>query len=74
MIAALFERGGLCFPCGNEYSKAVSNSICEEFSNFTWGNDGIVNVGEHDDQAMSFWLAVKALNDKGVETKITYLG
>lgn len=72
-IAILFERGLIGLPTGNDESKMISNGIVNEFTQFTWADDGgVVSIGEHDDQAMSFWLAWRGLSEKSGELKAYY--
>jgi phage terminase large subunit-like protein len=59
-LATLFEQGRMKLPRGDEYSKNVSNEICTQLNSFTFMENKIKSVAQHDDQAMSIWIAVKA--------------
>lgn len=57
-LAILFEQGRFKFPRGDQRSIDTSDSLCMELTSVTWTEKGrLEGVGEHDDQAMSLWIA-----------------
>ena len=61
-LAVLFERGNMKFPRGNENSITMTNLICSELNSISFSDRGkLESVSEHDDCAMSLFLAVKGL-------------
>jgi len=61
-LAILFERMKIKFPQGDEYSRAVTELIHNEFLSVTFTSDhGIQGVGSNDDCVMSVWMGSIAL-------------
>ena len=62
-MSALFERGDIRMPRGNERSKEVTDIICGEFNSISFNEDSgkLESVGGHDDCGMSCFFAVNEL-------------
>lgn len=62
-LAVIFERGEMKFPRGDEKSIELTNLICSELNSIAFDDDKgtLESVSEHDDTAMSLFLAVKAM-------------
>ena len=62
-LAVLFKRSVMKFPRGNEASVELTNLVCSELNSISFDDDKgkLESVSEHDDCAMSLFLAVKAL-------------
>lgn len=59
-LAIMFERGKIKLPTGDQKSVDIKDMIVLEFSSVTFTDKGLEGVGEHDDIAMSFWIATCA--------------
>lgn len=51
-LAALFERGWVLLPCGDERSRGMCGRLIDQFHGF--------GFEKHDDLAMAFWFAAAA--------------
>lgn len=60
-VAAMFEKGKIHLPYGDEYSQYVADLIINEFTSIIWTPKGLEGVGAHDDGAMSTWKAYAGL-------------
>lgn len=65
-MSALFERGQIKFPRGDENSKRITDLMCSEFNSVTFNEDNgkLESVGQHDDTTMSSFLAIQKLREK----------
>ena len=60
-LAVLFEQNRVRFPRGDQKSKDITDLICGELASMTFTDKGkLEGVGEHDDCAMSLWIAIRA--------------
>lgn len=59
-LAILFEQGRIHLPRGDEYSREQTDWLCGEFNSITIKDNGkLESASEHDDGAMSSFLAIK---------------
>lgn len=60
-LAVLFEQNKMRFPRGDQRSKDITDLVCGELASMTFTDKGkLEGVGEHDDCAMSLWIAIRA--------------
>lgn len=65
-LSAMFERGEIKIPYGNEESRNVFDWLCGEFNSITMHEDTgkLESTSDHDDGAMSTFFAVTNLREK----------
>ncbi len=62
-LAVVFEQKRLKLPRGDQRSRDITDSLVQECTGVTWSDEGkLENAKDHDDQVMSIWLAIKAMN------------
>ncbi len=59
-LKLLFENRKLRLPRGDTRSIELTDIFADEFNNFTFINGKVTSVGEHDDVALSFYIACQA--------------
>ena len=60
-LGVMFEQDRIRFPRGDQHSKDIVDVICGELASMTFTDKGkLEGVGQHDDCAMSLWIAVRA--------------
>lgn len=60
-LAVLFEQEKIKFPRGDQRSRDVVDTIAMELQSITWTEKGrLEGTDDHDDTAMSLWIAVTA--------------
>ncbi len=71
-LSALFERGDIKCPYGDEKSKTMTDLMFSEFNSVTFNEDNgkLENVNGHDDIAMAVFMAITKLREVGNELKI----
>ena len=74
-ISALFERGEIKIPYGDEKSRNNAQWLCGEFNSVTFNQDSgkLESATEHDDGAMSTYFAIQDLKESGGVFKISYI-
>lgn len=74
-ISALFERGEIKLPYGDEKSCNNAQWLCGEFNSVTFNQDSgkLESATEHDDGAMSTYFAIQDLRESGGVFKISYI-
>ena len=74
-LSAMFERGELKIPFGNEESRNTFNWLCGEFNSITFHEDSgkLESSSDHDDGAMSTFFAVTDLREKKSGFKVHYI-
>ena len=62
-LAVPFDQGKIHFPRGDEYSIEKTNAICSQMNSMAFDEDTgkLEAIGDHDDKAMSLFMAYKAL-------------
>lgn len=74
-ISALFERGEIKIPYGDEKSRNMAQWLCGEFNSVTFNQDSgkLESATEHDDGAMSTYFAIQDLRESGGTFKVSYI-
>jgi len=74
-LAALFERGQIVLPYGDEYSREMTDYILSEFNSITFLEDKgkLESSGGHDDTVMSSFFAITDLRENKSEFKVSYI-
>jgi phage terminase large subunit-like protein len=74
-LSAMFERGQIKFPRGDEYSRAMTDIICSEFNSVTYNQDNskLEAVGEHDDCALATFFCVSGFRTTADALNINFL-
>jgi phage terminase large subunit-like protein len=74
-LSAMFERGEMKIPFGNEESKNTFEWLCGEFNSVTFHEDSgkLESSSDHDDGAMSTFFAVTDLREAKSTFKVHYL-
>jgi len=74
-LSAMFERGEIRIPYGNEESRNVFDWLCGEFSSVTFHEDSgkLESSSDHDDGAMSTFFAVTDLRENKSVFKVHYM-
>ena len=73
-LAAMFERQQIRVPYGDENSKQIADTMFGEFNSIAFTDKGkLESVSDHDDIAMSTFLAIKGLKDKTNQVNVYYL-
>jgi len=74
-LSALFERGEIRIPYGNEESRNTFNWLCEEFNSITFHEDQgrLESSADHDDGAMSTFFAITNLRENKSVFKVHYV-
>lgn len=73
-LAVLFEQGRIKFPRGDQYSKDVTDTICNEAAGVTWTDKGkLENTMDHDDTLMSIWITIRSLKYVHGKMKVTLI-
>lgn len=72
-LAILFERNRFKFPRGDQNSIDKTDLIALELSSIAFTEKGLQSVGEHDDTALSLWLATKAKHYVDNDFKFEFL-
>jgi len=65
-LSAMFERGEIKIPYGNEESRNVFDWLCGEFNSITMHEDTgkLESTSDHDDGAMSTFFAITNLRER----------
>lgn len=74
-LSAMFERGEIKIPYGNEESKNTFEWLCGEFNSVTFHEDSgkLESSSDHDDGAMSTFFAVTDLRERKSTLVVHYL-
>jgi phage terminase large subunit-like protein len=74
-LSAMFERGEIRIPYGNEESKNTFEWLCGEFNSVTFHEDSgkLESSSDHDDGAMSTFFAVTDLRERKSTLVVHYL-
>ena len=74
-LSAMFERGEIKIPYGNEESKNTFQWLCGEFNSVTFHEDSgkLESSSDHDDGAMSTFFAVTDLREAKSMFKVHYI-
>ena len=74
-LSALFERGEIKIPYGDEKSKNVFDWLCGEFNSITFRGDSgkLESSSEHDDGAMASFFAITDLREKKGTFAVHYI-
>jgi len=73
-LSAFFERGEIKFPYKEDTRDTVMQ-VCSELNSIGYNEDKgtLESISEHDDSAMSLWLALRNLIDNFVNPSIYYV-
>jgi phage terminase large subunit-like protein len=74
-LSAMFERGEIRIPYGDENSKNTFQWLCGEFNSVTFHEDSgkLESSSDHDDGAMSTFFAVTDLRESKSTFKVHYM-
>jgi phage terminase large subunit-like protein len=74
-LSAMFERGEIKIPYGNEESKNNFEWLCGEFNSVTFHEDSgkLESSSDHDDGAMSTFFAITDLREVQSTFKVHYM-
>jgi phage terminase large subunit-like protein len=74
-LSAMFERGEIKIPYGNEESRNTFDWLCGEFNSVTFHEDTgrLESSSDHDDGAMSTFFAVTDLREMKSTFKVHYI-
>jgi phage terminase large subunit-like protein len=74
-LSAMFERGEIKIPYGNEESKNTFAWLCGEFNSVTFHEDSgkLESSSDHDDGAMSSFFAITDLREAKSVFKVHYM-
>ncbi len=75
-LAALFERGDIVLPAGNEVSNKQVTTMCSEFNSITFLDEKgkLESSGAHDDTVMSSFFAITDLRENAGGFKVSFIG
>lgn len=60
-LGVLFEQDRMRMPRGDQHSRDLTDVVCNELASMTFTDKGkLEGVGQHDDCAMSLWIAIRA--------------
>jgi hypothetical protein len=69
-VRVWFERGLICFPYGDDFTRNQINILLEELESHAWRDGVIVDLGRHNDVAMAFAHALDQFTYKVSNTPI----
>jgi len=74
-LSAMFERGQIKMPRGDERSKQTTDLICAELNSVTYNLDSgkLESTDDHDDTAMSLFFAIKGMTMMNSNININYI-
>lgn len=74
-LAVLFETGVIKMPRGDDYSKQTTDAYCSELNSMAFDSDKgkLESVSEHDDRAVSLFLAIKGIKTVNSEFRVSMI-